>query len=273
MSKEEEFVLNKTRVAVATMIAAAVISLIVVFATWTTIPPGHVGVVQTWGELSEKTLPPGLHFIAPWRSVLPVDCRQQIDQETSSIPSAEGLACQLGVSCWWRIDPDAAVRMHKEVGGDYEAKIVDPYIRSVLRDTTKDHNAEAIYTTKREEVETRLKTLLTPVLMERGIIVDDIKLTTVTPPASVTSRIEAKVAADQDAKRMEFVLRQKELEAKAKVAEARGIAESQEIIQNKLTPLYVQYKWIEALTNHPGAIVFTVPGAELMNAMAMPRAK
>ena len=53
---------------------------------------------------------------------------------------------------------------------------------------------------------------------------------------------------------MQFVLQKEELEADRKIVEARGIKESQDIIDATLTERYLQYLWIQTLNENPNVM-------------------
>src|SRR5436190_22733717 len=69
----------------------------------------------------------------------------------------------------------------------------------------------------------------------------------ITLPGSVKTTIESKINAEQDAKKMEFVLQKEKQEAERKRVEAQGIADYQRIINTGLTDNQLQYEQIKAL--------------------------
>ena len=66
-------------------------------------------------------------------------------------------------------------------------------------------------------------------------------------PNSVKASIESKINAEQDAKKMEFVLQKEKQEAERKRVEAQGIADYQRIINIGLTDQQLQYEQIKAM--------------------------
>ena len=69
----------------------------------------------------------------------------------------------------------------------------------------------------------------------------------ITLPNSVKASIESKINAEQDAKKMEFVLLKEKQEAERKRVEAQGIADYQKIINTGLTEQQLQYEQIKAM--------------------------
>jgi len=69
----------------------------------------------------------------------------------------------------------------------------------------------------------------------------------ITLPASVRAAIEAKINAEQEAQKMQFVLQKENQEAERKRVEARGISDYQRIINESLTDRQLQYENIKAM--------------------------
>ncbi len=71
---------------------------------------------------------------------------------------------------------------------------------------------------------------------------------------TVSSAIEQKLKAEQEAERMKFVLQREQLEAERKRVEAGGIRDAQSIINQSLTSQYLHYLWINTLNQNPNVI-------------------
>ena len=65
-------------------------------------------------------------------------------------------------------------------------------------------------------------------------------------PRGLASSVERKLQAEQDAMRMEFVLKQEKLEAERKIINAKGERDAQLIIAEGLTKGIIRIKAIEA---------------------------
>ena len=138
--------------------------------------------------------------------------------------------------------------------------VVSPYFKNAVRDVTAEFLPEAFYSAERGMIEHKISEKLRKEFELRGLVVESVMLLEPVLPELVRQRIEAKVGAEQDAARMEYVLKQKELEAKAKVAEAKGIAEAQTIIKKDLDDNYIRYLWVMALKEHSGSIIYVPTG-------------
>ena len=103
------------------------IALVLCFAM---IPAGHVGVVDFFGTVSDRTLPPGINPVNPLARVIRYDIRTQEHKETMQVLSREGLSIGLEISVLYRLNPDSAARMYQTIsGGDYETIILIPQFR------------------------------------------------------------------------------------------------------------------------------------------------
>lgn len=243
------------------------------------VPAGHVGVVSSFGSVADDTLPAGgPYLVAPWKKVTYMSCQTQKNEEHASAPTKNGLTVQMTAVLLYQLKPGSAPNMLRQVGENYEERIVDPYFKNAVRDVCAEYEPEALYTVNRKTVEEGILTRIRGELEPLGIEVKDTMLQDPQLPPVVTERIQAKVAAEQDAIRMQSVFkqreqealankRQKELDAEAKVIEAKGIAEAQQIIKKDLDDNYLRYLWIEALkesAKHNNATIYVPTGSDGM---------
>jgi|SRR5579883_473876 len=228
---------------------------------------GEVGVLSWFGDVQDATLEPGPHLVHPLKTVYRMNVQTQKDEEPATVPTKNGLPVSMKATLLYHLDPSRAPAMSREVGRDYQDRVVSPYFKNVVRDVTAEFLPEAFYSADRSVIEARIANRLRVDFEARGLVVESVMLLERVLPELVRQRIEAKVGAEQDAARMEFVLKQKELEAKAKVVEAKGIAESQNIIKKDLDDNYLRYLWIEALkesAKHNNATIYIPTGADGM---------
>src|SRR5215472_4235938 len=73
--------------------------LILLFAgPFRTVPAGHVGVKDFFGQVSSQTLPPGIQLVLPLTSVVKMSVQTQEIKEVAEVPSQEGLILNLETS-------------------------------------------------------------------------------------------------------------------------------------------------------------------------------
>jgi regulator of protease activity HflC (stomatin/prohibitin superfamily) len=213
-----------------------------------TVPAKHVGVIEVFGDVQEATWGPGLHLWMPWQGVHRIDCRTvQVEQKTNT-PTSEGLSVGLDVSLLFHVDPEQATTIYAQYGGVnglYE-RVIQPQIRSSIRDATARFKAADLYSRGRDSVAILLNRQLRERLVGRPVVIEDVLLRDVDLPQQLLGSIEAKLQADQEAQKMEFVLARERQEAERKRVEAKGIADFQLIVANGITPSFLRWKGIEA---------------------------
>ncbi len=228
------------------LVAAALIAFAQV---WTVIPAGHGGVIDFFGNVSDKTLLSGVNLVNPLAKVVKFDARTQELREVMDVPSKEGLSVQLEISLLYSLNMENANKIYKTVGEEYVEKIVTPQFRSVVRGVTSQYDAQALYTGKREELQSMIRTDLLKVVGDRGINIESTPLRKIVLPSRLTAAIEEKLKADQESQRMQFVLLKEKQEAERKRIEAKGIADFQDIVSKGISDQLLRWKGIEATEN------------------------
>jgi prohibitin 1 len=229
---------------------------------FTQVPAGHVGVVDFFGVVSDRTLPPGINVINPLARVHEFTVQTQEHKEAMEVLSREGLTIGLEISVLYRLNPDSAARVYQTIaGGDYETIVLIPQFRSISRAVTASFAASALYSTERERLGMAVQEELARTIAPRGVIVETTPLRNVALPTQLTEAIEQKQRADQEAQRMEFVLLKERQEADRKRIEAKGIADFQTIVAAGISEQLLRWKGIEAtekLASSPNAKVVIV---------------
>jgi prohibitin 1 len=227
----------------------AILVLIFLYASVAYVPPGHVGVLTLFGRVTGEVLPEGTHLVNPFKGNNKMSIRTQEQKETASVPSSEGLIIALDTSLLFRLDASKASEVYQKIGLDYVTIVVEPNLRSTIREVTASHSASALYTGGREEVSQRIQSELEKRLNPRGVIVESVLLRDVQLPAMLRTSIEAKQQAEQDALRMSFVLQKEKQEAERKRIEAQGIRDFQQVVAQGISQQLLEWKGIEA-TEH-----------------------
>lgn len=222
-------------------------SLLGILQCFTQVPAGHVGVVDFFGVVSERTLPAGINPVNPMARVIKYSIQTREHKELMQVLSREGLTIGLELSVLYRLNPDSAARVYKTIlGGDYENIVLIPQFRSISRAVTASVQASALYSTERERLGTTIQEELAKAVGERGVIIERTPLRNVALPPQLTEAIEQKQRADQESQRMEFVLTKERQEADRKRVEAQGIADFQRIVAAGISEQLLRWKGIEA---------------------------
>jgi regulator of protease activity HflC (stomatin/prohibitin superfamily) len=241
------------------------------------VEPGEVGVQKLFGKVNNNILQSGLNVINPLVKVVMFDVKTEnytmsgvTDEGTKQgddairVLSADGLEVIVDLTVLYKVIPSEAPRILKEVGTDYRNVLVRPICRTKIRDNAVYYDAVALYSTKRDEFQSRIFTTIESNFKERGLLLEQLLVRNITLPASVKATIESKINAEQDAQKMTFVLQKERQEAERKRVEAQGIADYQKILSTGLSEKLLQYEMIKAITASPNAkLIFMTNGKNL----------
>jgi len=241
------------------VIGVIVIALGVFSSMFKQIDAGKVGVQSLYGSVQSDVLESGLHLINPLLEVTDFDIQTQnytmsaIHGEGSQegddairVLSNDGLEVVIDLTVLYRITPNDAPKIFKQIGVNYTDKIVRPVTRTRIRDNAVYYDAVALYSTKRNEFQQRIFKTIEADFKTRGLVLEQLLIRNINLPTSVKASIESKINAEQDAQKMTFVLQKEKQEAERKRVEAQGIADYQRIISMGLTDKQLQYESIKA---------------------------
>lgn len=211
----------------------------------TVIPAGFVGIQDFFGNVSASKLLPGIRLIVPFTRVIKMSFKTQELRETAEVPSKEGLIMDLEVSVLFRIDPGMADQIYKGVGEEYKGVIVEPQVRSSIREITASYEAKALYSAEREKIAQEIFNLTKRFTEKHGIIIEQVLLRKIGLPEVVANAIQEKLRREQEAEQMKFVLQKEQQEAERKRIEAQGISDFQRIVAQGISPMLLEWKGIE----------------------------
>ena len=240
-------------------IAGIVVILLGLFSSmFRQIDAGKVGVQSLYGSVQPDILESGLHVINPLLDVTDFDIQTQnytmsaIHSEGAQqgddairVLSNDGLEVVIDLTVLYRIVPESAPKVFKQIGVNYTDKIVRPITRTRIRDNAVYYDAVALYSTKRNEFQQRIFKTIEADFKSRGLVLEQLLIRNINLPASVKATIESKINAEQDAQKMQFVLQKEKQEAERKRVEAQGIADYQKIISTGLSDKQLQYEQIK----------------------------
>lgn len=224
------------------------------------IDAGEVGVKVLFGSIQNEVMGSGLHFINPLLEVKKLDIKTQnytmtgVNDEGNQsaddairVLTSDGLEVTIDLTVLYRVISTDAPRLLRETGDDYRDKIVRPITRTKIRDNAVYYQAVDLFGSKRDVFQQRIYKSIEEDFKKRGLMLEQLLVRNITLPNSVKASIESKINAEQDAKKMEFVLLKEKQEAERKRVEAQGIADYQRIINTGLTDQQLQYEQIKAM--------------------------
>ena len=253
--------------------------LLIVFGVFTScikqIDAGFIGVQSLFGKIQQKTLGSGLNFVNPLMEIKHLDVRTQnytmsgVHDEGDNngddairVLTKDGLEVSIDLSVLYRISAEQAPKLIKEIGVEFKDKIIRPVARTKIRDNAVYYDAIELYSTRRDEFQTRIFKSIEDEFVKRGLVLENLLVRNITLPQTVKLTIESKINAEQDAQKMQFVLQKEKQEAERKRVEAQGIADYQRIINEGLTDKQLQYEQIKAykeLANSENSKIIVMP--------------
>jgi regulator of protease activity HflC (stomatin/prohibitin superfamily) len=226
------------------------------------VQPGERGLRQTLGRLHEDVQQPGPVLFNPFLSnVVTVPVRTTRLEVKLPLPTQEGLTVASEVSVLYRVREEAIKNILETIGPDYEESVVLPAFRSAAAAVASKHAAKDMHSGARARIEGEIADQVRSAIGDRGFIIEAVLLKSIQLPDTLSSAIQAKLAAEQEYQRMQFVLDSERREAERRRIEAEGIRDAQGIVDQGLSPLLIQWKAIEAfreLAASPNSkIIFT----------------
>ncbi len=237
------------------------------FSSIVIVEAGETGVYSLFGKVKDRELSSGFHLVIPLARVTKMSIRTE--EYTMSIMTAEGkktgndsiaaltkegLSVDLDMTVLYHLNEQKASDVYKNVGLNYEEKIIRPAIRTAIRDAIAQYEAKDIYSEKRQEAAQKIFDSLKVDLENRGIAIEDVLLRNVALPANLANSIQEKLQAEQESEKYDFLLTREAKEKERKIIEAEGQREAQKIINQSLTQNYLYYLYIKELKEREGTI-------------------
>ena len=237
---------------------------------------GEVGVQRLFGKVDFNVLESGLSFVNPLVTITDVNVKTQnytmsgIHNEGKKegddairVLTSDGLEITLDLTVLYKVNKPDAPRIVQEIGEDYEGVLVRPITRTKIRDNAVAYSAVDLYSTKREEFQSRIFKDIEAIFKGRGLVLEQLLVRNIALPESVKAAIEEKINAEQASQKMQYTLQKEKQEADRKRIEAQGIADYQRILSQGLSDKMLQYEQIKAqkeLSLSPNAKVVIMNG-------------
>ena len=217
---------------------------------------GHRGVLLHWNavDLTNPPLEEGLHFVIPFQDeVVNIEVRTLKYANDARSASKDLQTVETTVTVNYHPDKEKIHRLYKNLGLDYENRVIQPAIEETVKQVTANYNAEELIT-KRPLVKADIESSIRERLNQFDVVTEVISITDFEFSPLFSRAIESKVEAEQKALKAENDLRRIEVEARqreanaiglanANIAEAKGEAEAISIINQALSqnPNYLEW--------------------------------
>lgn len=162
-----------------------------------TVPAGHVGVVEHFGQVKESTLQPGFHMTKYFEHVHPVDIRTQRHNYQTEAFSSDIQQVGLTIAVNENISPDAAYKIYTTVGMNYLENLLEPRLMENAKVVISKYTAESLIA-NREKLSAEVLVKMQANMAEYGINVTAISIENIDFTDQYEAAIEAKQVATQE---------------------------------------------------------------------------
>lgn len=233
-------------------VALSIVAVWLSMGSWFIVSPGMAGVITRAGSIHDTIYEEGFHLKLPL-----VDSAHEVNVQTLTF---NGKGIDAGTRDLQSVTAEVAVIFSvdrvdvKDVYRNYrdvetlQARALQPVIEEAFKSAAAGSTAEELIT-KRAVVRDKLLTSVREKLQPHYVTVKDVNITNFAFSRGFSSAVEAKVTAEQQAKKAEHDLARIRTEGEQRVATAKAEAEAikaqAEAINKQGGAEYVQLKWIE----------------------------
>ncbi len=178
--------------------------------------------------------------------VINIDMRPQTYNEEFELMTSDDLKVTFAVHVILSVRAGTVKDVVEKYGAEkwYE-KNFQARVRTLVRESVKDYSSRNLKDSG-IRIEETVKAELIAYLKDTPFVFVGINAGNFSYPVSVSQAVERKLAAQQQLEQKESERLMAEKDAQIRIIEAKGIAESQKIIQSTLTKQYLQHEAIKA---------------------------
>lgn len=185
---------------------------------------------QLRGGVRPEVSGEGTHFLIP---VVQRPIIFDVRTKPREIPSVTGTKdlqmVNIKLRVLWRPMIDELPKLYRELGTDFDERVLPSIGNEVLKSIVAQYNAEELLS-KRAEISARIRDEMHKRARVFHLEFDDVAITHLTFGREFMNAIEAKQVASQEAERQQWVVKRAEQERIAVVTRAEGEAEAATII-------------------------------------------
>jgi regulator of protease activity HflC (stomatin/prohibitin superfamily) len=246
-------------------VVAVLIVIILFNLPFVFVPVGYRGVGMRLGNVTGSIYGQGISFRVPFiEGSKNIEVRTQKETVKASAASKDLQSVEAEVALNFSLDSNKLVNLYQTVGDEYKERIITPVLQEAIKAVTAKFTAEELIT-KRGQVSSEIKSLLSEKLQPRGIMSEDFNIVNFNFSKAFDDAIELKVTAEQNALAQKNKLEQIKYEAEQQIVSAKAQAETikiqAEAINSQGGADYVQ---LQAIKQWNGVLPAQfVPGSSL----------
>ena len=190
---------------------------------------GQRGVETRFGKITSESLPEGLYWFNPVTTkIVEIDTRvQRTDGETDTY-TRDVQQAAIKYTLNYRLQQNAAHLMYRDVGRDWEQKLVPQVVLGTLKEVVGKWDAVDLISNRDKAASTAYESIRAN-LAERNVEVSRFEITDIAYTHEFENSVEQKVIAQQKAIEEQNRTKQIEEQARQKVLSAEAEAKSMQI--------------------------------------------
>ena len=189
------------------------------------VPTSHVGIVTTFGKMSDETLEPGFHVKGFFEVLNPMSVQTQSMQVSLAAFSSDIQQVNALVTLNYNVDKTNAVTLFRDVGKNYVTSLMNPRVQENTKIVFSHYTAENLVQ-KRDTLSAEILTLMQEDLAPYGINVSAVAIEDIDFTDAFTNAVEAKQVATQEKLTAQTQQERLTMEATAEAGRAKIEAEA-----------------------------------------------
>lgn len=213
---------DRNGIKIGAVVCTALAAIFIVLSMIKIVPTGHTGVVVIFGKVQDYTYEAGVHFNAPWVTVVKMDNRTQKETIELMCFSSDIQEVSVTYTLNYQINKENAQTIYRTIGTNYFDLVVSPKISEAVKDVFAKYSAESLIES-RASVSRQIQDILVTEVSVYNIEIVSASIENIDFTDSFTNAVEEKQVAEQNKLKAQTEQEQKNLEAAAE-AERKVIA-------------------------------------------------